>query len=179
MPFFKTPPLKPASEMPIYRQLYDYLRGAILAGQLKTCAALPSTRALAEELGVSRNTVLGAYHQLLAEGYLEAFGGKGTFVSKTLPDNAQSPARRGKLPAERSHSLSAQASRVIASPMMPPSPHILHTVRAFETGMPALDRFPYELWSKLVSRHAHRLHPGMLAYQHAAGYAPLRAVERG
>ena len=86
MSFLSDKPFKPLDETPIYRQLYDYLRGAILSGQLKMGTRLPSTRVLAAELRVSRNTILGAYDQLFAEGYLEAAVGKGTFVTRTLPE---------------------------------------------------------------------------------------------
>src|SRR5215470_1467055 len=71
---------------PLYRQLYERVRGSILRGQLTAGTRLPSTRALARELGVARNTVLLAYGQLLAEGYLESKVGHGTVVARTLPE---------------------------------------------------------------------------------------------
>ena len=54
------------SRVPLHRQLYEGLREAVLAGRLRAGTRLPSTRALAAELGVSRNTVMGAFLQLLA-----------------------------------------------------------------------------------------------------------------
>src|SRR5574338_611692 len=78
--------LDASSSEPLYRQLYDALRRAILTGQLKPGTRLQSTRELAAELGVSRNTVLTAFEQLLAEGYLEGKTGSGTFVSTALPE---------------------------------------------------------------------------------------------
>ncbi|HYG35792.1 MAG TPA: GntR family transcriptional regulator, partial [Clostridia bacterium] len=60
---------------PLYQQVYFHLRTSILSGKLKGGVKLPSTRALAEELGVSRNTILNAYRQLLAEGYVEGVEG--------------------------------------------------------------------------------------------------------
>src|SRR5437763_12735809 len=72
--------------MTITQALYDELRHAILHGQLQPGTRLPSTRALADERGVSRNTVLNAYEQLLAEGYLEGKVGSGTYVPRTLPE---------------------------------------------------------------------------------------------
>jgi len=177
MPFFKNTPFVSASNIPIYHQLYDYLRATILAGQIKRGTRLPSTRALADELGVSRNTVLSAYDQLFAEGYLEAVGGKGTFVTHTLPEALLLPgkARRGgQQPVKRSHALSERARTLLATPTMPSSPFAQRTNQAFETGIPALNQFPYELWAKLLSRQAHGLHPNRLMYQHVAGYRPLR-----
>jgi GntR family transcriptional regulator/MocR family aminotransferase len=65
-------------ETPLYRQLYIKLRQAILSGQLPARMRLPSTRTLALELNISRNTVINAFDQLLAEGYLEGKVGAGT-----------------------------------------------------------------------------------------------------
>ena len=79
--------LDPASATPLYRQVYAGLRGAILDGRLPGGVRLPSTRALAEQLGLARNTVSSAYEQLFAEGYVEAAVGSGTFVSRVLPDD--------------------------------------------------------------------------------------------
>src|SRR5215468_9415699 len=68
------------------QQIYHVLRRTILAGQLAPGARLPATRSLAHELGVSRNTVLLAYDQLLAEGYTVGQTGSGTYVASALPD---------------------------------------------------------------------------------------------
>ena len=118
MTFFKHAPLQADSATPIYQQLYDYIRAAILAGQFQMGTQLPSTRALADELGISRNTILSAYDQLFAEGYLESVGGKGTFVTHTLPESlltAQKP-RKGDPPeAKRLHKLSERASTLCIS----------------------------------------------------------------
>ncbi len=60
------------SEKPFHRQVYDALRAMILERRLQRGQQIPSTRALADELGISRFPVLGAYAQLLTEGYLES-----------------------------------------------------------------------------------------------------------
>ena len=73
--------LQGRGEIPIYRQLYDWFRQAITAGQLRPGQRLPSTRDLAAELKISRMPVLGAFEQLFAEGYLETFVGAGTCVA--------------------------------------------------------------------------------------------------
>ena len=65
----------------LHRQLYRALRAAILEGRLEAGARLPGTRALARELGVSRNTVLQACEQLVAEGYATGRPRSGTFVA--------------------------------------------------------------------------------------------------
>jgi GntR family transcriptional regulator/MocR family aminotransferase len=69
------------------RQLYAIIRQEILAGAVPAGSKLPASRLLAKEIGVSRNTVLYAYEQLLAEGYVTASTGSGTFVSHTVPDH--------------------------------------------------------------------------------------------
>jgi GntR family transcriptional regulator / MocR family aminotransferase len=163
---------------PLYKQLYGRLRAAILTGQLRRGARLPSTRTLAGELGVSRGTTALAYEQLLLEGYLESRVGRGTVVSRQLP--ATLVGER----ADRTRETRAEARET-------PSPGLASHVRplqavpnlarvegsgggAFLGGQPALDLFPYELWARLVARRARRSLPGSAYYQAAAGYYPLR-----
>lgn len=79
-------PLHAATDVPLRRQLYQGLRRAIITRQLSGGTRLPSSRALANTLELSRTTVLQAYQQLLLEGYLEGRRGSGTYVARTLPD---------------------------------------------------------------------------------------------
>src|SRR5262249_50883625 len=78
--------INPSAPVPLYRQLYSEFRSAILTGRLKAGNNLPPTRELANELGISRNTVMIAYDQLLAEGYTEGRIGSGTRVTSMLPE---------------------------------------------------------------------------------------------
>jgi GntR family transcriptional regulator / MocR family aminotransferase len=71
---------------PLYRQVYEAVRDKIMTGQLRPGARLPSTRAMATELGVSRRTALEAYDQLLAEGYVVGRVGSGTTVAPGWPN---------------------------------------------------------------------------------------------
>src|SRR5579863_917449 len=71
---------------PLHAQIYDAYRGMIVGRGLAAGQQIPSSRALATELKVSRIPVLTAYAQLLAEGYFESRTGAGTFVCSTLPD---------------------------------------------------------------------------------------------
>ena len=71
---------------PIYQQLYDQLTSGILAGTLPAGSRLPATRALAQDLKVSRNTVSRVYSQLLSEGFVSARTGSGYYVSALVPD---------------------------------------------------------------------------------------------
>src|ERR1039458_6949126 len=74
---------------PLHRQIYEAYRTSIQERNLQPGQQVPSTRALASELRVSRIPVLSAYMQLTSEGYFESRAGAGTFVSSSLPD--QSP----------------------------------------------------------------------------------------
>src|SRR5580692_8607119 len=80
------------SQIPMYRQLYDWFRKAISEGQMRPGQRVPSTRGLASELTISRIPVLQAYEQLLAEGYFETFVGAGTCVAGSIPDDTLNPA---------------------------------------------------------------------------------------
>src|ERR1051325_11630585 len=94
---FTTVLLDQSAPAPLYRQLYEWLRKGILSGQLRAGTRLQSARELASDLGVSRNTVMTAFEQLLAEGYLEGQVGSGTYVSRALPEdllNVKSVTRR-------------------------------------------------------------------------------------
>src|SRR6185312_5444514 len=78
--------LDTTSETPLYRQISVWFQRAILAGQLQPGQRVPSTRALAKALRISRIPVLSAYELLIAEGYFQPFVGAGTCVSQSIPD---------------------------------------------------------------------------------------------
>lgn len=178
MSIFKGNPFQPTANVPLYQALYDHMRAAILSGELKDGMKLPSTRALADELNVSRNTVLNAYRQLLAEGYLESREGSGTFVARVLPEyllTAPRPPQPATARPARTESprpfFSAHARAQIAV-SQPPSSN--KPLRPFMPEPPALDAFPYQLWSRLVVRQARRMPVKSFMYQGSAGYPPLR-----
>jgi GntR family transcriptional regulator / MocR family aminotransferase len=170
--------LHPSSSQPLYRQLYESLRAAILAGQLAGGTRLPSTRALAEQLDVSRSTVINAFEQLLAEGYIYGVRGSGTFVARVLPEELlETPRGLGawaRVPAPVG-TLSQRGTALAALPgsPVPDQPSHVHS-HAFQVGLPAIDEFPHKLWGQLLARCWRRGVPGLLDYQLAAGYPPLR-----
>jgi DNA-binding GntR family transcriptional regulator len=86
--------LTPRSGLPLYRQVYDQLRQAILEKYLAPGTRLPSTRKLARSLGVSRNTVLNAYEALAADALLAARSGSGTQVAPGHLRPLATPMRR-------------------------------------------------------------------------------------
>lgn len=154
------------------RQLYQALRERILGGQLGSRVRMPASRDLAEALGVSRNTVVRAYDQLYAEGYLEGRVGDGTYVAELatkVGGKAQQTPAKPVATAARSHLL----ERLQTERLPPPR---LDAPRAFRVGIPAFDLFPFETWARLQANFWR--HPPMasLGYAEAAGDARLREL---
>ena len=161
---------------PLYRRIYHALKSGIREGRFGPTARLPSTRALAADLGVSRNTVMLAYEQLQAEGYVVSRDRSTTLVAgavppRPLPGPPAVPARPARV--------SAYAQRLTRDPAMPPAasyasrPGIRYD---FRYGRPALDEFPREIWRRLLAARARRPGHDALGYAPPAGYGPLRAA---
>ncbi|WP_338251196.1 PLP-dependent aminotransferase family protein [Dictyobacter halimunensis] len=176
-----SPMLDPASGVALYRQLYEAMRQAILQGTLSAGTKLPSTRTLAQTLGISRTTVIQAFDQLLAEGYIYGKAGSGTYVAQVLPDELL------RLPAGQAHKdevetvsppsspLSQRGKMIAASAVAPVQKWdqiIQH--QAFRHGIPALHEFPFKLWSQLATRRWKHIEPACFGYSNPAGYRPLR-----
>jgi len=168
------------------QQIYHALRRAILAGQLAAGTRLPATRVLAHELGVSRNTVLLAYDQLLAEGYTLGQTGSGTYVATALPDVTLTPPAMRVRAVSASEGttlhLSAYGRRVAQNTSLPPPsavPHC-HPVRYdFRYGLPDAAAFPHETWRRLLARWARAVSMPGLHYGPPEGYTPLRQAIAG
>ena len=159
-------PLNRSSTVPIHRQIYDALRRAILDGLLSPGMRVPSTRALAADLQVSRLPVLAAYDQLLHEGYLEGRTGSGTYVSCAIPDDLLAPST----PAGRDAGLRPTRRR----PRLPAPSRDEGGLGPFRMSLPALDQFPHRPWARLVAREARSLAPADMAYGDPAGLPALR-----
>jgi GntR family transcriptional regulator/MocR family aminotransferase len=160
----------------MYRQLYEWFRRAILAGQLRPGQRVPSTRSLAAELRVSRIPVSGAYEQLQAEGYFETFVGAGTCVASSIPDDAFGPAIGKVLGASRQMSnrkALRKVSRRVAL-MRVPAQTWSNQLVAFRVSLPALEHFPTRVWSQVLNRHSRKPTRQLMAYGDAKGYGPLR-----
>ncbi|HEX9067471.1 MAG TPA: PLP-dependent aminotransferase family protein [Ktedonobacterales bacterium] len=165
---------------PLYRQLYERLHDDILAGKLEPGARLPSTRTLASELGVSRNTTALAYQLLVLEGYIEGRVGDGTRVAHMRPSRDASTG--AETPTEPRAQSPAAPSRRAQTLMMMPHPgarpeRMPDTLaQTFRLGQPDTTLFPYETWARLAARHARHTLPRVALYQHveAQGYRPLR-----
>jgi GntR family transcriptional regulator/MocR family aminotransferase len=168
------PPLDESSATPLFRQLYQALREAALSGQLAAGVRLPPTRALAAELGVSRNTVLNAYEQLLAEGYLVGRVGSGTYVAPDLPDALlEARARPAELRPSRRGGLLSRRGAVLAGVQRNVTSRDGQQ-RPVRPGVPALDAFPRAEWMRLTRKHGRHLPWNLLDYGESAGYRPLR-----
>ncbi len=162
---------------PLYRRVYLALKAKIRAGGLGPATRVPSTRALARDLGVSRNTVMLAYEQLAAEGYLVSRHRGATSVAGVAPPRS-APAP-GRPAAERPAPTSAYARRLTArldlAPSHPPGPRSALRYD-FRYGRPAVDEFPREIWRRLLGAHARRASADALGYGSPAGHGPLRVA---
>jgi GntR family transcriptional regulator / MocR family aminotransferase len=83
--------IDPQASLPIFAQIARAIAGDIRRGRLRAGEPMPGTRRLARTLGVNRNTVIAAYDDLAAEGWVTTENGRGTFVSRTLPDPRPRP----------------------------------------------------------------------------------------
>lgn len=142
--------LDPSSASPLQAQLLEGLRGIVLADPGRAGARLPASRALAAELSVSRTTVQAAYDQMVAEGYLVARRGSGTFIAEDLPHLA--PPRPATAP-----------DRHEPQPWLP-----------FQIGLPDQSLLPHRAWARHLERAWRAPEPGLLARADPLGWYPLR-----
>ena len=155
---------------PLYRRIYHALKSDISGGRLLPHTRLPSTRALAADLGVSRNTVTLAYEQLIAEGYLLSRRRSTTLVAGAAP-SPSAPAKAASAAKDRIQ-LSSYAQRLIRDPGMPPAgsyaerPGVRYD---FRYGRPALDAFPREVWRRLLATRSRGASIDAFGYAAPAG----------
>ena len=152
--------------------LHGQLRAAILDGRLRTGQTLPSTRALASSLGISRNTVVAAYDLLLSEGYVVSRQGAGYVVAHAGPTEA-SVARPDAGEEVRLHPRWRDAATPLPMNALPPSRYDLRA------GLPDVSRFPFEAWRKLSARALRGLTRAMSAYDAVEGREALREAIAG
>jgi GntR family transcriptional regulator/MocR family aminotransferase len=167
---------------PLYRQLYERLRGSILSGQLEAGTRLPSTRILASSLGVSRTTTALAYELLLLEGYIESRVGDGTRVAHLQPEQLSQESRNAQdldasAPSGTPLAVFVRRGQVLIDM---PYPEGFYGEQArsgrnlFLVGQPDVTFFPYETWARLVARHARHSLQAVSCYQYVQGYLALR-----
>ncbi|MEC5320339.1 PLP-dependent aminotransferase family protein [Brenneria populi subsp. brevivirga] len=153
------------------KRLYDSIRLAILDGAITAGSRLPSSRDLAHELSLSRNTVLAAYEQLLAEGYVEARTGSGTFVTEQLPDGNMAPVRDESdvFPRRPVQELSRRGTHLLGY-----AGASARQWGAFMPGIPDIASFPHDLWRRIQTRLTRRALPEQLSYSPVGGCPELQ-----
>ncbi len=163
--------------LPLYRQIYERIRAAILMGEFASKMQLPSTRFLAQNLGVSRITVVNAYEQLFAEGYLEGKTGAGTFVASELPENLlqiKTVKQNSKKSRDLPLCLSDYGEKILKKDVSTVRCFVQATFRPFQNGLTAVDEFPFEIWSRIAAKYYKNPPRKMLGYGDPQGSAPLR-----
>ncbi|MES3004073.1 MAG: PLP-dependent aminotransferase family protein [Pseudomonadota bacterium] len=155
------------------RALYECLRQSIIDGSLPGTSRVPPTRDLAAELGVSRNSVLHAYGQLLAEGYLRALTGSGTYVADVLPEQVMfARGASGRAAASRpspAMPLAARGQALVDNSLASPVQW-----GAFVPGVPDVMAFPHRKFQQLGARRQRQPLPEWLSYASGGGHAGLR-----
>ncbi len=172
-------PLDRESEEPLYRQLIRHIKLQIESGQLPSGTRLPASRELAEQVNISRISVVNAYAELRAEGFLSAHAGRGTFVNR---EAANTPIGN--------HSTSRQPSSAPSSYHHPNTDHTDYSLRDmirlskrpgvinFSHGAPPPDFYPMNQLREAINTILERDGVSALGYEQAEGYAPLRASVR-
>lgn len=155
-----------------YLWLCDVLRAGILAGRFAPGARLPATRELAAQYGLSRGTIVTAFAQLKAEGYVESRTGSGTYVNRTLPEQLLHVPRRARLEGEAPQAPPRMISKFVRRALVPA--YDAPSTRAFRANQPALDLFPTTLWSQIAARRLRRASTSDLQGCEPLGYRPLR-----
>ena len=173
----------------LQEEIYSSIRRSIVDGLVGEARRLPSTRALAAELGVSRTTVTLALEHLQAEGYLVSRRGSGTFIAEELPDSEPRTRSQGATRKISGHRGTATASVTCTRDVKRPSFSLRGRAlaearapdrrgrvpnRAFRMGTPALDLFPLRLWSRMTHQCVRAFKTSQLDYSARAGLQTLR-----
>ncbi|MGQ0442534.1 MAG: MocR-like pyridoxine biosynthesis transcription factor PdxR [Methylophilaceae bacterium] len=159
------------ADMPTHRRIFELIRLAILSHQLQGGGKLPSSRSLAAEIGCSRNTVIAAYEQLLAEGYVKASIGSGTVVADTLPTHQMDTPRGETDLGSMPRGLSDRGVKLTESPS---DTH--YEIQEFIEGANDFSVFPYKIWQKLQNKYWRKPQAAFMDYARKGGYQPLREV---
>lgn len=163
------------SRMPNHRRVYETIRRAITEQILPSGSRLPSSRSLAEDLSVSRNTILAAFDQLLDEGYVAAKTGSGTYVCYKQTDLMfnQKESIANTIRAVQLQNTDGNIG--LSKRGLAASESITdHEVQPFAPGEDDYSRFPIGLWRRLLNKHWRTLNPALLDSSHEGGYLPLR-----
>jgi len=156
----------------VVHQAYLQVRSAVLSRSLRPGTKLPSSRDLASRLGVARASVVVAYEQLLAEGYLSAKIGSGTYVSSDLPEPVEGCPSGGGVPRQAPNDQRRSVWPGLPEDLAGTAAHT--DERPFNTGRTLVDARTVEVWRRLTHRAARTLGPGDLGYTDPRGSPELR-----
>lgn len=161
-------------EEPIYRQLIRHIRSQIESGSLPAGTRLPASRDLAQQLNISRISVVNAYAELRAEGFLSAHAGRGTFIAGE--NNGSTPSTNGSSASPTATSeVPTTPDRSIREMMrMARKPGIIN----FAQGAPPSDFFPIQHLRDAINTVLDRDGTKAMGYEIAEGFAPLRTAVR-
>lgn len=165
--------IDPSRSVPIARQIFLQLRLAIVERALPAGSSIPSTRELAQRIGVSRTSVITAYDELYAEGYIEGRQGSGTFIARDLPQIVEPLGRNSPASAgESSRRLSESGYRY-----RDVSKRDLLTVdQPFSVGRCSVDAQTVEAWRRVSLRHQNSVPLDALGYSDPFGRESFRQV---
>lgn len=164
-----------ADGLPLRAQLYRQLRDAVTEGKVPSGASVPSTRELANVLGVSRSTLVEALDQLRVEGYLETRQGSATRIAALNPAHLNRR-RHGAPGSDHPTSRAAEADEqpVKLDHWVQDDPPTPVTVRAFRPGLPDIRAFPAREWATHLARRARQPASHDLSYVGHTGVPSLR-----
>src|SRR5216684_513994 len=157
----------------MWRWVYTELRSAIIDGRLKSGARLPSTRNLAAQYGLARGTVVAAFQQLQAEGFVSSEVSAGTFVVPAPGWEMTSPTKqRSSRQLISRATISKRTQGLLKTTFFLPASHSIG--KAFRGYEPAIDLFPVELWARIAARVYRKAPRSLYGQGDAGGYPPLR-----
>lgn len=148
-------PIDRKNTIPLIRQIYECIRLKILHGELSGGEKIPSTRQLSQALHVSRNVVIEAYEQLIAEGYVKSLPGSGTFI------------RHGIFLEEIQKNKKVKINTTSVS---------IDDCIDFRAGVPALDLFPRKAWGNLAKQVYSEVSQSAFGYNQPEGRTELREI---
>lgn len=160
------------SPVPISRQIFLHLRRAIVDQALPAGSAVPSSRELARRIGVSRTSIVSAYDELYAEGYIEGRRGSGTFVSNDLPPPLDAGSGMSSPGSPSTRRLSAAGIRyrdLSSGALTPPS-------MPFALGRCSVDARTADAWRRISLRHQRTIPGDALGYSDPFGRPSFRQV---
>ena len=170
-------PLLLLEEGNIKESVYHTIRNAILDGRLNAGIKLPSTRALAEMMSISRNSVIAGFERLMDEGYLYSKQGSGTYISNNIPDERiRTNNNLQSIDKSEYHALNLNPIISELTHLWELSKPSSDKQQIFNIGIGCIDQFPHELWGRLLGRVWRKSKHAITHYNHPDGYNPLKKL---